>query len=142
MRTIFVFFSIALITPSAALALDTVSCVDNDREITFNYDLDHAATPPVTRVEMQLTDDFGFSTDPAHPKHDGEYISDGFSSGDIEGGDVSWDEEDGSRHLTMSFRIGRASHGAFHAIGGVVSIGGGGVWVVECQSSDYGVSGS
>ena len=142
MRRLFCIASLSLASASAAAAVDTVSCTDPHGEITFSYTIDGSLPQPLIGVEMQLADDFGFSTEPGHPKHDGEYVSDGFKLDDMEGGDVSWDENDGDPHLAMSFRIGRAYHGAFHVIGGVVSVGGGGVWVVECRSSAYGESGT
>lgn len=121
------------------MALDAVSCADRDGEIAFTYVTGPALVQPVLSVDMQMTGDFGFSTDPDHPKYDGEYVSDGFIGRDVEGGDIAWDDENGKRHHAMSFRIGRTSHGAHSIIGGVVSVEGGGVWVVECQSNyvDY-----
>lgn len=122
----------------SAWALETVSCADADGEITFTYVTGPALVQPVLAVEMQLTDDFGLSTDPDHPDHDGEYVSRGFIGEEVEGGDVSWKDEDGRQHLAMSFRIGRVYEAQKARVGGVVSVAGGGLWTVTCQSSDLG----
>jgi hypothetical protein len=126
----------SFVLAAPALALDTVACADAAGEIAFTYVTGPALVQPVLSVEMQLTGDFGLSTDPDHPDYDGEYVSAGFIGNDVEGGDVSWDDDKGDRHLAMSFRIGRAYHGAHSVVGGVVSVQGGGVWIVECQSSN------
>jgi hypothetical protein len=130
---------VALLTAAPAMALDTVVCADADGEITFTYVTGPALVQPVLGVEMQLTDDFGISTDPDHPDYDGEYVSHGFIGDDVEGGDVSWKGDGGGEHLTMSFRIGRVSEGQRAQVGGVVSVVGGGLWTVTCKSSDLGM---
>ena len=124
---------------SAALALDTVACADEKGEITFTYVTGPAFVQPVLSVEMQMTDDFGISTDPDHPDYDGEYVSRGFIGDDVEGGDVSWKDDAGSEHLAMSFRIGRVFEAQRAQVGGVVSVAGGGLWTVTCRSSDLGM---
>lgn len=121
------------------MALDTVTCTDAAGEISFTYVTGPALVQPVLSVEMQLTDDFGLSTDPAHPDHDGEYVSAGFIGDDVEGGDVSWKDDQGREHLTMSFRIGRVFEARQAQVGGVVAVGGGGLWTVTCRSSDLGM---
>ncbi|WP_086469558.1 hypothetical protein [Devosia lucknowensis] len=121
-----------LVTP--ALAVETVTCTDAQGEITFSYAFDYRLDQPIREVTMQLIDDFGYSTNPDHPKHDGEYVQDGFRGDDTEGGSVSWDDENGDRHHSMSFRIGRVYEAQRSQIGGVVAVGGGGLWTVTCQS--------
>ncbi len=86
----------ALLGPVAAQAADTVTCTDAAGEVTLSYVLDDAANPPVVRVDMQLTDDFGVSTEPGEPDHDGEYISKAFAANDMEGADVSWRDDRGT----------------------------------------------
>jgi hypothetical protein len=120
-------------------ALDTVVCGDAAGEITFTYVTGPALVQPVLGVEMQLTDDFGISTDPDHPDHDGEYVSGGFIGEDVEGGEVSWKDDAGSEHLAMSFRIGRVYEAQAAQVGGVVAVSGGGLWTVTCRSSDLGM---
>ena len=127
-----------LIVASPAMALDTVTCADAAGEITFTYVTGPALVQPVLSVEMQLTGDYGLSTDPDHPNHDGEYVSRGFIGDDVEGGDVSWKDEDGHEHLAMSFRIGRVYEARQAQVGGVVAVAGGGLWTVTCRSSDLG----
>lgn len=129
---------LVLLVASPVAALDTVTCADAEGEITFAYVTGPALVQPVPSVEMQLTGDFGISTDPDHPDFDGEYISRGFIGEDVEGGDVSWTDEAGREHLVMSFRIGRVYEAQRARVGGVVSVGGGGLWTVTCQSSDLG----
>lgn len=129
----------ALLMVGPVAALDTVVCADADGEITFTYVTGPALVQPVLSVEMQLTDDFGISTDPDHPDHDGEYVSRGFIGEDVEGGDLSWKDEAGREHLAMSFRIGRVTEGQRAQVGGVVSVVGGGLWTVTCTSSDLGM---
>lgn len=127
-----------LVAASPALALDTVTCADANGEITFTYVTGPALVQPVLSVEMQLTGDYGLSTDPEHPDHDGEYVSRGFIGDDVEGGDVSWKDEDGNEHLAMSFRIGRVYEARQALVGGVVAVAAGGLWTVTCRSSDLG----
>ncbi|MBJ3784210.1 hypothetical protein [Devosia sediminis] len=133
------FVVVAGMAAAPATALDTVRCADADGEITFTYVTGPALVQPVLGVEMQMTDDFGISTDPDHPDHDGEYVSRGFIGEDVEGGDVSWRDEDGREHLAMSFRIGRVYEAQRAQVGGVVAVAGGGLWTVTCTSSDLGM---
>lgn len=83
---------------------------------------------------MQLTDDFGLSTDPAHPNHSGEYIAHGFIVEDMQGADLLWPNADGNELQVMSFRIGKVFEARQARIGGVVSVAGGGLWTVTCQA--------
>lgn len=126
----------ALLVTAPVAALDTVTCTDAAGEISFTYVTGPALVQPVLSVEMQLTDDFGLSTDPDHLDHDGEYVSNGFIGSDVEGGEVSWKDENGNEHLAMSFRIGRVYEAQRAQVGGVVAVAGGGLWTVTCQSSD------
>lgn len=128
----------SLLLAAPVAALDTIICEDVDGEISFTYVTGPALVQPVLSVEMQLTGDFGISTDPGHPDHDGEYVSRGFIGEDVEGGDVSWKDEDGREHLAMSFRIGRVYEARQAQVGGVVAVAGGGLWTVTCRSSDLG----
>jgi len=129
----------ALGLATSAQALDTVTCADDAREVNLTYVVGPALVQPILSVEMQLTDDFGVSTDPEHPDHDGEYVSRGFVGDGVEGGDVSWRDDKGREHLTVSFRIGRVFEAQKAQVGGVVAVGGGGLWTVTCRSSDLGM---
>lgn len=137
-RRLFVPLAASLLLAGPVAALDTVICEDANGEISFTYVTGPALVQPVLSVEMQLTGDFGISTDPEHPDHDGEYVSRGFIGEDVEGGDVSWKDEDGGEHLAMSFRIGRVYEARQAQVGGVVAVAGGGLWTVTCRSSDLG----
>lgn len=123
-------------TSTGALALDTVTCADDKGEVSLTYVTGPALVQPILSVEMQLTDDFGVSTNPDHPDHDGEYVSRGFVGDDVEGGEVSWRDEEGREHRTLSFRIGRVFEAQKARVGGVLAVDGGGLWTVTCQSSD------
>lgn len=138
MRRVF-FLVPALLAIDAAQAADTVTCDDAAGEVSLSYVLDAAANPPIVRVDMQLTDDFGVSTAAGQPDHDGEYISSAFAANDMEGADVSWRDDQGNEHLTVSFRIGRVFEAQQAALGGVIAVGGGGVWTVTCRSSALGM---
>lgn len=136
LRMTAVFVALLMVTPAAAL--DTVVCEDAAGDISFTYVTGPALVQPVLSVEMKLTDDFGLSTDPDHPDHDGEYVSRGFIGEDVEGGDVSWKDDAGNEHLAMSFRIGRVYEARRAQVGGVVAVAGGGLWTVTCKSSELG----
>jgi hypothetical protein len=138
-RLTFLSLAATLLSAAPVAALDTVVCEDAGGEISFTYVTGPAPVQPVLSVEMQLTGDFGLSTDPEHPDHDGEYVSRGFIGEDVEGGDVSWKDEDGGEHLAMSFRIGRVYEARQAQVGGVVAVAGGGLWTVTCRSSDLGM---
>lgn len=101
--------ALSVLTASGAAAVETVTCADAGSEIGFSYVFDYRQKQPVLSVTMQLTDDFGLSTDPGHADHDGEYVSEGFAGDGFEGGTVSWDDADGRRHQAMRFRIGCVS---------------------------------
>lgn len=135
-------FAAFLLVTGCALpagAMDTVVCTDAADEVTFTYVIAAAAVQPIIGVELQLTGDYGLSTDPSHPDHDGEYVSRSFVGDGVEGGDVSWKDEAGDDHLAMSFRIGRVFEARQALVGGVVAVAAGGLWTVTCRSSDLGM---
>ena len=134
-----VLFILALSTVAPAMALDTVKCADANGEVSLTYTIGKALVQPILGVEMQLTGDLGVSTDADHPDHDGEYVSRGFVGDDVEGGEVSWKDDDGREHLALSFRIGRVFEAQRAQIGGVLAVSGGGLWTVTCQSSALGM---
>lgn len=123
----------------SALALDTVTCADDKGEVTLTYVTGPALVQPVLSVAMQLTGDFGVSTDPDHPDHDGEYVSRGFIGDGVEGGEVSWRDGKGDEHRALSFRIGRVTEAEKAQVAGVLAVDGGGLWTVTCKSSDLGM---
>lgn len=139
MLKIIVLGLVALALPAGTLAADTVTCADEKSEVSLTYEIGTAAVQPILSVEMQLTDDFGVSTDPGHPDYDGEYVSHGFVGDGVEGGDVSWRDERGNEHRALSFRIGRVFMAQKAQLGGVLAVDGGGLWTVTCRSSDLGM---
>ncbi|MBN9336221.1 hypothetical protein [Devosia sp.] len=134
-----IFALVTVLSPAGAYALDTVTCADAKGEVSLTYVIGQAFVQPILSVEMQLTDDFGVSTNGDSPDYDGEYISRGFVGEDVEGADVSWRDDKAKEHLTLSFRIGRVSEGQKAAVGGVLSVVGGGLWTVSCRSSNLGM---
>lgn len=139
MLKIFLVALAAVGLPVSAFALDTVTCADEKGEVSLTYVTGPAFVQPVLSVEMQITGDFGVSTNADHPDHDGEYVSRGFIGDDVEGGEVSWRDEKGNEHRALSFRIGRVSEGQKAQVGGVLAVDGGGLWTVTCRSSDLGM---
>lgn len=135
----FVVMLAAIGLPASAFALDTVTCADDKGEVSLTYVTGPALVQPILSVEMQLTDDFGVSTNADHPDHDGEYVSRGFVGDDVEGGEVSWRDEKGNEHRALSFRIGRVTEAQKAQVGGVLAVDGGGLWTVTCRSSDLGM---
>ena len=139
MRRTFVIALAAIGLPASAFALDTVTCADEKGEVSLTYVTGPAFVQPILSVEMQLTDDFGVSTNADHSDHDGEYVSRGFVGDDVEGGEVSWRDEKGNEHRALSFRIGRVTEAQKVQVGGVLAVDGGGLWTVTCRSSDLGM---
>jgi len=129
-------FSLYLLAAPVAHAAETIVCADADDEIRFSYGIDPELEQPVLWVEMQLTGDYGLSTDPAHDKFDGEYVAKGFVGDDVEGGDVAWRDEEGREHHAMSFRLGRVYEARDGRIAGAVSVDGGGLWTVTCTEAE------
>lgn len=139
MLKIFVVALAAIGLPASALALDTVTCADEKGEVSLTYVTGPAFVQPILSVEMQLTDDFGVSTNADHPDYDGEYVSRGFVGDDVEGGEVSWRDEKGNEHRALGFRIGRVTEAQKAQVGGVLAVDGGGLWTVTCRSSELGM---
>ena len=117
-------------------AIETYECRDRDGAVTVEYDYQYDAEPPFLRVQMQLTDDFGLSTDPAHEDHDGEYIAATYEDNAFRGVDVEWKDENGGRHNAMRLRLVSVSEGAHYLQTGGLSVGGGGIWTVTCAGKD------
>ncbi|HEV7344190.1 MAG TPA: hypothetical protein VGN60_00965 [Devosia sp.] len=112
-------------------ASEIYRCADTEGEIALAFEYDAGAVEPFAWVEMQLTGDFGISTDPTHRNFDGEFVSDHYVGEDFIGADLKV-------HVNslpvMQFRIVRVSEGAHELMTGGVGVGGGGVWSVICQS--------
>ena len=122
---------LAAITVAASPALaDTVRCADANGEVSVEYDIGEANEPNmVTRVQMQITDDFGISTDPAHEDHDGEEIAFQFVTNDIL--EVTLAVPDGLPVLDLKLVEAGADNSWMRA--GVVAVSGGGTWVITCN---------
>jgi hypothetical protein len=114
-------------TASPALA-ETVHCTDAKGEVVVEYDLAESGSL-VTRVQMEMTDDFGISTDPAHQDHSGETITEQSVTGDSV--DVTLRVNGGSPALRL--RLVVVTHGVYWLNAGALSVEGGGVWAVTCD---------
>jgi hypothetical protein len=114
-------------TVSPGLA-GTVTCADAKGEVVVEYDVDESESR-VTRVQMQVTDDFGISTDPAHPDHSGETLAEQSVTGDSV--DVTLRAGDGPPVLRL--RLVAVTHGVHRLNAGALSVGGGGLWAVSCD---------
>jgi hypothetical protein len=121
----------------AAQAFDTYSCGDANGEVSVVFDHDAALAEPFTRVEMQITDDYGLSTVPGAEDHSGEFVSAHYAGEDFIGADIMWRDETGKVNglTVMSLRIVTVYEKPNELITGGVAIGGGGVWTLVCTRS-------
>ncbi len=129
---------VLLLTTASAQAAQHYACADANGEITLAFDYDAAAAEPFGHVEMQLTDDFGISTDPGHEDHSGEFVSAHYAGEDFIGAELRVKDADGkvSGLPAMQIRLVTVSEGANMLVTGGVSVGGGGIWTVTCKVSD------
>jgi hypothetical protein len=119
-----------LLAVSPALA-QTVHCADADGEVTVEYNVDRVAgSGVITRVQMQIADDFGISTDPAHHDYDGEDIAEQTVTSTFL--EVKLRVAGGLP--TLILRLVDGDEGAQWVRAGVLSVAGGGVWVVSCDT--------
>ena len=123
-----------LASVGAAQASEHYQCGDANGEIALRFDYLYSAAEPFSHIEMQLTDDFGIATDPAHPDHSGEFVSAHYRSEDFIGAELRVREADGTVGAlpVMQIRLVTVSEGANALITGGVSVGGGGIWTVTC----------
>jgi hypothetical protein len=117
--------TIAYAAASPALA-ETVYCADAKGEVAIEYDVVDAA---VMRVQMQMTDDFGISTDPAHPDHSGETIA--AQSVTSDSVDVTLRVNAGPPALRL--RLVVVADGVYWLNAGALSVAGGGLWAATCD---------
>ena len=129
---------VLVLTTASAQAAQHYACADANGEITLAFDYDAAAAEPFGHVEMQLTDDFGISTDPGHEDHSGEFVSAHYAGEDFIGAELRVKDADGkvSGLPAMQIRLVTVSEGANMLVTGGVSVGGGGIWTVTCTVSD------
>ncbi|QQR35213.1 hypothetical protein JI749_12640 [Devosia oryziradicis] len=129
---------VLLLTTASAQAAQHYACADANGEITLAFDYDAAAAEPFGHVEIQLTDDFGISTDPGHEDHSGEFVSAHYAGEDFIGAELRAKDADGkvSGLPAMQIRLVTVSEGANMLVTGGVSVGGGGIWTVTCTVSD------
>lgn len=84
-------FALALLLATGpAQAASTYNCADAEGEVSVVFDYDLALAEPFTRIEMQITDDYGLSTVPGARNNDGEFVSAHYAGKDFIGADVMW----------------------------------------------------
>ena len=119
-----------LATASPALA-ETVRCADAKDEVAVEYDIDESRSL-ITRLQMQITGDFGISTDPSHPDHSGEEIAEQSVTGDSV--DVMLRAGGGPPALHLRLVTVSHGHGNHWISAGALAVEGGGVWAVSCDN--------
>lgn len=137
MRTA-LFIIVSLLAASSVEAAEHYACTDANGEITLSFDYDAAAAEPFAALKMQLTDDFGIATDPAHPDHSGEVVSAHYSGEDFIGAELRVKDASGrvGGLPVMQIRLVTVSEGQNMLVTGGVSVGGGGIWTVTCTLGD------
>jgi len=133
MRSRSALFVIACLSATPALALDTYYCADTNGEVIGEFDLD-SSDQLFQRIQMQIVDDIGISTDPAHPDYDGECIGTQYAGQDFQGVDVAWKDENEGIHKAMSLRLVSAYEGDTIVLAGALSVDGGGARPLTCTS--------
>lgn len=119
-----------LLAASPAMA-ETVHCADQAGEVAVEFDLDRSGeTTAVTRVQMQIDGDFGISTDPGHEDYSGEDLAETTIGAHFI--EIVLRVDGGLPALTL--RLVDADHGDTWLRAGVLSVAGGGVWVVSCDT--------
>lgn len=128
MRTL---LAIPLVFAVSPVLGETVRCTDAAGEVTVEYDVVRVVDgDAVSRVQMQITDDFGISTDPGHEDYSGEDIAEQTVTRTFL--EVKLRVADGPPALIL--RLVDGDEGAQWVRAGVLSVAGGGVWVVSCDT--------
>jgi len=118
-----------------ASALETFVCADVEGEVSVEYDYQYDdEDQPVRRVQMQIIDDIGISTDPGHPDYSGEYIAQSARQRDLMSVDVDWKDETGNVHRAMRLRLVEVSDGPRLLQTGGLAVDAGGVWSITCKA--------
>jgi hypothetical protein len=123
-----------LALPAAAAAADTYDCRslnETDYPVTVSFDVDYADDAfSVLRAELQIEGDIGYSSTAEHP-------SNRALATDIEiGGDAirfNFHLNDGEYDVDVArLHVVTLSEGAYSLTAGVLQVGGGGLWPIEC----------
>ena len=123
--------AIALTSAASPALAETVCCADANGEVMVAYDIDwDDGTARATRVEMQIADDFGISTDPVHEDYSGEDIAEQTVTGTF----TEIVLRVSGRPPALLLRLAEGDHGDIRLRAGVLSVTGGGVWVVSCNT--------
>lgn len=126
-------FAIALNCGAFPALAETIHCADAGGEVSIAYDVGReAGRDTVMRVEMQITDDFGISTDPTHEDYSGEDIAEQAVTGRFT--EVVLRVGGGLPSLIL--RLADGDEGDRRLRAGVLSVAGGGVWAVQCEVPD------
>jgi hypothetical protein len=124
-----------LATTGAATAADTYTCRslnETDVPVTASFDLEHGDSGyTVPRAQMQIEGDMGYSTTPDHPSN-GAFVSEI----DVGNGSIrlvlhqTYDEYDVD---VAELHVVTLSEGVYDLTAGVLQIGGGGLWAIQCD---------
>jgi hypothetical protein len=135
MRPQFLIAGALFACPNAAAALDTYDCrslSETDFPVTASFDLDYADDVfSIPRAELQIEGDIGYSSTAEHP-------SNRAFAADIEvGGDAvrfNFHLNDGEYDVDVArLHVVTLSEGAHSLTAGVLQVGGGGLWPIECD---------
>ena len=134
MRSQFLIAATLLALPAAAAAADTYDCRslnETDFPVTASFDLDDANDAfSIPRAELQIEGDIGYSSAAEHPSNRA-YAT------DIDvGGDAirfNFHLNDGTYDVDVArLHVVTLSDGAYSLTAGVLQVGGGGLWPIEC----------
>ena len=124
-----------LTTTGAASAADTYTCRslnETDFPVTASFDLRHGDSGySVPRAEMQIEGDMGYSTTPDHPSN-GAFVSEI----DVDDGSIRLvfhQTYDGYDVDVAELHVVTLSEGVYELTAGVLQIGGGGLWAIQCD---------
>jgi hypothetical protein len=121
-----------LATPAAAA--DTYDCRslnETDFPVTASFDLDYADDAfSIPRAELQIEGDIGYSSTAEHPSNRA------FATEIDVGGDAikfNFHLDDGEYDVDVArLHVVTLSEGAYSLTAGVIQVGGGGLWPIEC----------
>ena len=123
-----------LACPAAATAADTYDCRslnETDFPVTASFDLEYADDAfSIPRAELQIEGDIGYSSTAEHPSNRA------FATGIEIGGDAikfNFHLDDGEYDVDVArLHVVTLSEGAYSLTAGVLQVGGGGLWPIEC----------
>lgn len=134
MRT-YILIAALILTTGAAKAADTYDCRSlnaTDFPVTASFDLEHTDNGvTVPRAQMQIEGDMGYSTTPDHPSNRA-FVSEI----DVDDGSIRLvfhQTYDGYDVDVAELHVVTLSEGVYDLTAGVLQIGGGGLWPIQCD---------